>query len=302
MLQRKPLFERPPKPLPLALSREDDAVLRHVRRHRFLTARQIARATAEDLRRAVRRAETLFLHGYLERPRSQLFDREFPFEPDVVHGLAKRGVRRLRELGEVRSHRIHEKRAGRQYLDHTVGVAEFMTRLEVELPQGVSLRYEDDLSGTLRSVSGCSWSVPIRYRGEGMEAGVVPDRVFRLETRDESLVFCLEVDRGTMPIVRSNPAQSSYYRKMLAYHETWRSGMHLGRLGWRRFRVLTLTSSPERKAHMVEVCRELTVSGGSGLFMFADLSDLSSCESLAAMPWATGDGYNLAKLISETGG
>ena len=121
-------------------------------------------------------------------------------------------------------------------------------------------------------------------------------------TRDETLLFCLEVDRGTMPVVRSNPAQSSFYRKLLAYHETWRSGQHVRELGWRRFRVLTLTSSLERRDHLVEVCREVVASGGSGLFMFADRQTFSREPSLAAMPWLTGDGMNVAKILAEARG
>jgi hypothetical protein len=31
---------------------------------------------------------------------------------------------------------------------------------------------------------------------------------------------CLEVDRGIMPVVRSNPNQTSYIRKLLAYSPT----------------------------------------------------------------------------------
>lgn len=177
-----------------------------------------------------------------------------------------------------------------------------MTRLETELPPGVSLSYEDEGASTQRSVASCSWTVPIHYRGDSLEVGVVPDRVFRLTTRDESLLFCLEMDRGTMPVVRSNPAQSSFYRKLLAYHETWRTGIHLRDLGWRRFRVLTVTSSTERREHLVEVCKEVVASGGSGLFLFADREAFANEVSLPAMPWITGDGMNFAKLLAETRG
>jgi hypothetical protein len=168
-----------------------------------------------------------------------------------------------------------------------------------ELPPGVALSYEDDGASVQRSVAGCSWAVPVYYRGEMLQVGVVPDRVFRLSTRDESMLFCLEVDRGTMPVIRSNPAQSSFYRKLLAYHETWRSGLHLTQLGWRRFRVLTLTSSAARRDHLIEVSKEVVASGGSGLFLFADLQTFSHESSLPAMPWITGDGMNVAKLLSE---
>ncbi len=33
-------------------------------------------------------------------------------------------------------------------------------------------------------------------------------------------VGCLEVDCGTMPVVRSNPNQTSYIRRLLAYSHT----------------------------------------------------------------------------------
>lgn len=60
-----------------------------------------------------------------------------------------------------------------------------------------------------------------------------------------------------MPVVRASPAQSSIYRKLLACRETWRSGLHVNQLGWRRFRVLTLTSSAERRNHLIDVSKEV---------------------------------------------
>lgn len=295
-------FERAAHAPPLDLTPLDVAVLRHVRRHRFLRSDQLVRLTGESSAALSRRLNLLFRHGYLDRPRAQWRYHEPDRSRELIHGLGKRGVRYLQKLGEVESHRIHEKRVGQLYLDHTVEVAEFMTRLETELPAGVSLEYVDDGASVQRSVATCSWSVPIHYRGERLEVGVVPDRVFRLVTRDESLVFCLEIDRGTMPVMRTNPSQSSFYRKLLAYHETWRSGVHLRDMGWRRFRVLTVTSSRERRDHLIEVCREVVSSGGSGLFLFADREGVAGAESVSAMPWITGDGMNLAKLLSEARG
>jgi hypothetical protein len=287
---------------PLSLSPEDEALLRQFRRHRFLRAGQVARLTGLPLPAVTRRLGVLFRHGYLDRPLAQARPPWKSGAADLVHGLGRRGARHLLGLGDTETHRIHEKRVGEAYLEHALEVAEFMTRLEAELPPGVSLRYEDESFSMGRSVASCSWTVPVHYRGERLDVGVVPDRVFRLETRDESLVFCLEIDRGTMPVVRTNPGQSSFYRKLLAYHETWRSGLHVSELGWRRFRVLTLTSSPERRDHLVSVCAEVVAGGGSGLFMFAEKGQAGDCADLASVQWLTGDGTNVAKLLSETRG
>lgn len=296
------IFIRPERPPLLTLSNEDEEILRHVRRHRFLRAFHIMRLSKSAPRHVLFRLSALFRHGYLNRPKSQWkYDRSLRHR-DVVYSLGKRGVRHLQSLGEVESHRIHEKRVGQVYLEHTLEVADFMTRLEAELPDGVTLEYLDDGASNQRSIASCSWTVPIHYRGEVLSIGVVPDRVFRLSTKDEELLFCLEVDRGTMPVVRSNPAQSSFYRKLLAYHETWRTGLHLNQMNWRRFRVLTLTSSRERRNHIIEVCKEVVQTGGSGLFMFADQENVESSDDILRMPWITGDGENLAKILSETKG
>lgn len=295
------LFERPKAPPKLTLSPLDEEILRHIRRHRFLSANHLIRILPKSPKTVFYRLSTLFQHGYLNRPKSQWkYDRTLRHS-DVVYALGKRGVRHLQSLGEIESHRIHEKRVGHIHLEHTLEVANFMTRLESELPDGVNLEYLDTAYPP-KSVATCAWSVPIHYKGEQLTIGVVPDRVFRLSTKDEELLFCLEVDRGTMPVMRSNPAQSSFYRKLLAYHETWRTGLHLDQLKWRRFRVLTVTSSRERRNHIIEVCREVVVSGGSGLFMFADKENLDATDDLPRMTWITGDGENLAKMLSETRG
>src|SRR4051794_38118035 len=85
--------------------------------------------------------------------------------------------------------------------------------------------------------------------------------------------FFLEADRGTMPVVRKGLRQTSFLRKLLAYRETWRQGVHKARLGIPNFRVLTVTASRERVEHLVEACRSLA-GGGSRLFFFKDQESL----------------------------
>jgi hypothetical protein len=47
---------------------------------------------------------------------------------------------------------------------------------------------------------------------------VVPDLVFALDLADGSRRnFIVEIDRGTMPILRSDPDQTSFARKMRVY-------------------------------------------------------------------------------------
>ena len=116
------------------------------------------------------------------------------------------------------------------------------------------------------------WRVKIR---DGTKLGVIPDRVFALEYADQKnqvqrVYYFLEADRGTMPVVREKLAQSSFYRKLLAYEATWTNKVHQRHLGIPRFRVLTVTTSAARVKSLLDACSRL--QRGHGLFLFADES------------------------------
>ena len=138
-----------------------------------------------------------------------------------------------------------------------------------------------------------SWKVRLRDRGEALNLGVVPDRVFGLHFEDEPegrnrAFFFLEADRGTMPVVRRGLRGTSVYRKFLAYQETWRQGLHTSHFGMRHFRVLTVAPGPDRVAHLIRACMELP-GGGSPIFLFADLASLTSGNPLTH-PCVNGSG------------
>jgi hypothetical protein len=149
----------------------------------------------------------------------------------------------------------------------------------------IRLFHEDELE--LRSErQPFQWRVKIQNVGR---LGVVPDRVFALEYRDQNgqnqcIHYFLEADRGTMPVVRSNLSQTSFRRKLLAYEGTWNQGIHRSRFGITRFRVLTVTTIPKRVQSLVEACSQL--KSGQGLFLFADKSILSG--DILSATWRTG--------------
>ena len=89
-----------------------------------------------------------------------------------------------------------------------------------------------------------------------------------------------------MPVTRDKLDQSSFSRKLLAYEATWRKNLHRTRFGFDRFRVLTVTRSPQRVEHLVKACSEL--NSGRGLFLFADESALLAHGDILTMPWQAG--------------
>ena len=132
------------------------------------------------------------------------------------------------------------------------------------------------------------WSVTLANR---RKLGVIPDRVFALEFTDQPkernrVLYFLEADRATMPVDRHNLAQSSFYRKLLAYEATWTQGLHQTRFGFHRFRVITVTTSEARANSLAATCRQLP--RGHGLFMFTDIDSLRIHRNLLTLPFLTG--------------
>ncbi len=125
-----------------------------------------------------------------------------------------------------------------------------------------------------------------------MTSWVIPDRLYGLHSTEQGSrrYFCLEVDRGTMPVVRSNPYQTSYLRKMHAY--THARDVLYREFGIERFQVLTLTTSKERirtmqDAYREHIPRELR---RPNLFLFAELSEIDLDTNVFALTWHNANG------------
>jgi hypothetical protein len=159
---------------------------------------------------------------------------------------------------------------------------------------GVRLLYEDELAIPVKLVPVQWW---VKMAG-GARLGVVPDRVFALEYPDsagrpERSYFFLEADRGTMPVVRKGLAQTSFFRKLLAYEATWTNKVHQRHLGIQGFRVLTVTTIAGRGQRLLAACSQL--KRGHGLFLFTDSSVLEN--DVFSAVWRNGKTGELSPLI-----
>jgi hypothetical protein len=269
-------------------------------------------ALAGGSRQAIlRRLQLLFHHGYLDRPPMQLDWYTRGSEP-LVHALGKRGAEVLAAEGELRRGGVRwdtkNRNLSRVFLHHTLAVADVMVAFEVacRIREGVTfIPPEEVLAGAPESTRRLRlpfrWQVDVRVDGKRHRLGVEPDRVFGLrfeglpENRRRAFFF-LEADRGTMPITRKRLVQTSFLRKLLAYQETWRQGLHRVHLDIPNFRVLTVTTSRQRVEHLVAACRPQAV--GSHLFLFTDRNSLGGSDLLTHQ-WVTSGGER-AQLIQPT--
>jgi hypothetical protein len=296
---RLPRFRRVAPVAPIQLTARDHEILRLIHRHRFLRSHQIIALIGGSVQHLSRRLQLLFHHGYLERPRAQIQYYERNGSQPIAYGLGnKGGALLLQEPGlTVNADSWSEKNhaIGRVYLEHTMLVSDVMVSLELACrKRGVRLLYEDQLD-LPKIKQPFQWRVKI---AGGMRLGVIPDRVFALEFQDQvgqmqRAHFFLEADRGTMPVVRTGLAQTSFFRKLLAYEATWTSKVHQRHLGIPRFRVLTVTTSTSRVTSLLEACSRL--KRGHGLFLFADQSFFG--KDLLSAIWRSGKTGELASLL-----
>ena len=134
---------------------------------------------------------------------------------------------------------------------------------------------------------------------------MVPDAVFGLRytnslKRKRSVYFFVEADRGSMPVMRSNLQQTSFYKKMIGYWKAKNQGTFKHKFNFPNVRVLTITTSPVRIEHMIEANKKVDERRkGSRLFYFApaDIFTLEDPETIFKPVWQNGRGDNLMSLI-----
>jgi hypothetical protein len=276
---RRPRFERA-KVAGMKLTPRDLLILRAVERHRLLRSTHLVALSDGSPQTTLRRLQLLFHHGYLDRPAAQLDWYSQGSEP-MVYALSNRGAAVLAAGGKRGGalRRDKSRNVSRQFLRHTLAVAEVMVAFEVACrdTEGVQfIRPEEILTAapeaTRRLRLPLRWQVEVSEAGKLHRLGVEPDRVFGLRFAGEPhhrrlAYFFLEADRGTMPVTRQGLDQTSFRRKLLGYRETWRQGLHRAHFGIPNFRVLTVTTSEERMRHLAAACG--SIGGGQRLFLFA---------------------------------
>lgn len=283
----------------MRLTPRDEEILRAVFRHRFLRSNQIARSVSGSRQQLLRRLQSLYHHGYLERPRCQLDYFERGGSRSMVYGLGNRGVAFLRRRENIPAHRldwsVRNRSVQRLFLEHALLIAEVMLAFEETCRhrENVRLLADDALplpDATRRQREPFHWSVRLPA---GVNLGVIPDKVFALESDDGTgrvnrTLYFLEADRGTMPVQRAGLATSSFARKLRAYKATWTQDVHRLRFGFSRMRVLTVTTSAERLESLTAAAADL--ERGKGVFLFTDAEAVSAAPDLLALLWRKSDG------------
>lgn len=293
---RNTRFQRAPGVARIELTSRDGEILRQVHRHRFLRSSQLISLVGGSRQHVLRRLQLLYHHGYLERPRAQIDYFHRGGSRTIAYGLGNKGSALLKHELSLPFHRVdwggRNRSTGRLFLEHALLVSDIMVSLELACRRHgqVRLLASDELplpDAARRQREPFQWRVNL---GSHLKFGVIPDQVFGLEFTGSGgkpvrAFYFLEADRATMPVMRQSLSQSSFHRKLLAYEATWTQNLHRSRLGLHRFRVLTVTNSPERVKTLVEATRRL--EKGQGLFLFTDADTFTGCADPLALQWVS---------------
>jgi hypothetical protein len=301
-LPRRPRFRRAPKPIPFRVTDGDLQIVRTIGRHRFLRSTHVSALVGRSLDRTNDRLCRLFHAGYVDRPRAQLDYYPTGGSVPMVYALADRGGRLLVDSG-LESENLAISRnnqlAGRPFIEHQLEVVEFSVTLELAVRRRRDIRLikSDELISNLPNQTRTRRNplllrATVSHGGAAQEIGIVPDLVFGIGFGDGTRrCFMVEIDRGTMPITRSNMSQSSFERKMRGYLSAYAAKQHELQFSWRAFRVLTVTTDQHRLGSIVDALRQLDVpqSPGPALFWFGLHQGLQQSDPIE-FPWHDGTG------------
>jgi hypothetical protein len=278
-MARRPRFRRADNPPPFRLTDDDIIIIRQLARYRFLRSTHIAALVGRSLDRTNDRLAKLFHAGYVDRPRAQL-DR-FPVgSAPYAYALADRGAHLLVDrYGSAVAHLGWSRKnttAGRPFIEHQLETIDFWVALQTAPVDGIRLIHQDELIAGFPEATRNRRS-PLTQHGrlidDGVthDVGVVPDLAFGLGFPDGGRrCFLVEIDRGTMPVTRRDPCQTSFARKMRTYLAAYAAREHERQFAWKAFRVLVVTTDDHRLRSMSDALRRLHVpqTPGSALFFF----------------------------------
>jgi len=300
---RRPRFRRASEPPAFRLTDDDVVIIRQLARHRFLRSTHIAVLVGRSIDRTNDRLLRLFHAGYIDRPRAQLDYYPTSGSAPMAYALADRGAHLLIEHDGIDFANVEWSRknreAGRPFIEHQIELMDFFVALEcaVRERRGTHLIHPAELVAAFPDQTfspSNPFALRVTFSNEGAthQIGVAPDLAFGLRFADGSRrCFMVEIDRGTMPIVRSDIRQTSFERKMRAYLTAHGAKQHERRFGWKNFRVLTVTTDDYRARSMAEALRRIRIphSPGPALFLFATRRELAESDPLTHI-WSDGNG------------
>ncbi len=275
----------------IELTDRDLDIFRLLARYRYLPSTYIhAFVGGASKTRFKERLGDLFHEGYLDRPARQWELANCRHRP-AIHELDTSATRILNEQGLVEESRTWLSPLPHRQFLHSLMVCELLASIELGIRTTPGLRFipwSEILAKAPQATR--ALPMPMSLRSTAQAGGVTPDGLFGIEyTGGEKRTyrfFALEADRGTMPVARSNPDQTSYLGKLAAYQDIVSTQTYKPQLGIPNLLVLTLTTSERRLGEIMQ--RFAKPASGTTAFLFKAHSEselMSPARQLSSEPW-----------------
>jgi hypothetical protein len=273
----------------IELTERDLALFEILMRYRYLRSTYLhAFVGGASETRFKERLGDLFHEGYLDRSQQQWEFADARCRP-AVYEIGKKGRAAFHACGRTVPEYVAATTAQKQFL-HAVMICEALGSLELAVRTREGLRFISWPEILARAPEDAQCSARPLSLPVASGRVIVPDAVFGLEYRANDArryrFFALEADRGTMPIARTRPGQTSYLAKLAAYHEVLSQQGHKSRWGIPNLLVLTLTTSEARRS---EILNRLGEGSAAFLFKASDPRTLQApLPDLLSEPWVRG--------------
>lgn len=130
--------------------------------------------------------------------------------------------------------------------------------------------------------------------GNERSVTLIPDGYFMLETDKSRYHQFLEIDRATATLQVGRPGKRDWGRKVAAYLAYFRSGAYQQRYQTQSLRIMTITTSEKRLAHLKKVTEEV---GGKSRFWFTTADKITPANILTAPIWQVASRDDLHSFV-----
>ncbi|MCL5291217.1 MAG: replication-relaxation family protein [Actinobacteria bacterium] len=254
-MERAPRNKRIPGISRILIQKRDKEIILAVHENRFLRRDQIEKLffAGSSTSACNQRLMKLYQHKFLDR----LFLPIGFGSNQAVYALDRLGAEVVAANLGISPSQVNWKRKHNKveyfFLEHTVGVSEVHVSLQIALRERANV----DLLFWKREAFLPKDKVQDPEHPEN-RLPVYPDAFFGLQLEDGKSFFFIEVDMATEPLGR-------FRKKLVAYQQYWKSGQYRERYNYRNFRVLTVTTGPERMNNLLKVADSV---GARNMFVF----------------------------------
>jgi hypothetical protein len=264
-LRRQIRATHPPR---MRLTARDVEILKTVAEYRIVRQDHIQTLFFGSRSTAQYRLSHLFQHGFLARHFLPVYAGWSP----TLYTLDTRGVEMLRSEWQYTAP-TWNPHVGHEFLAHTLSIADVRVAISLACR---AVNYKLILWRSEAEMKADYDRVMIRLaNGSNQTISLIPDSYFVVETPQGRAHFFVELDRGTETLKR-------FAIKVLAYQAYVANGQYQKRYPTRSLRVLTVTTSPKRLAHLKTTTEQV---GGGRMFWFATANDVLPEKALTAPIW-----------------